>query len=308
MEIDPPLWRRPAWVLLAVLWITLPLTVGSTLPTLLHGSRNAEHVIAWGLTGLAYGIGVVGLFHLTAAGITILRIGAGALVLWIGGLGVVSLRPLWGGAVLGLTLLLLALSWSEPLAQASADQSAVPGERRFALALTPGLRWLLGPLTGAVAASGVIGPLLLLTRPRPGWIAWALCALGLLVAIGLGSASIRLARRWLIVVPAGAVLHDPVLLDDTIRLAPHEIRSVALTAPGWRPRRREPDALDLTGGARRALWVGLVRPVAPPRTTPGVRRPGALVDHIFCSPSRRGEAAAALQAKGYRISEPLGAP
>jgi hypothetical protein len=129
-------------------------------------------------------------------------------------------------------------------------------ERRFALRVPPAL--LLGPVPlagiGAVAAP-IAGPLLLAARQ---WVAGALVlAVGIPVAVIAVRALHGLARRWVVLVPAGLVLHDPhglveaVLLPRTMigRLGPAEAEAAT-------------ERLDLTRGALGlALEVELVDPV-----------------------------------------------
>lgn len=51
----------------------------------------------------------------------------------------------------------------------------------------------------------------------------------------------RLSRRWLVLVPAGVVIHDHVVLAETVMVKRHAVAGVAVTRPPT-------DAFDLTGG------------------------------------------------------------
>ncbi len=53
----------------------------------------------------------------------------------------------------------------------------------------------------------------------------------------------QLARRWFVLVPAGAVVHDPVVLADTLMLPRASVASIALDPDGAARRR----ATDLSG-------------------------------------------------------------
>src|SRR5205085_10800148 len=116
-------------------------------------------------------------------------------------------------------------------------------ERRFSLR-TP-VPLLLGPVELAwlaVVVPAVAGPLLLAARQ---WVAGAL-----LLAVGAVAArwSVRslhlLARRWLVFVPAGLVVHDPMVLTDAVLFPKRMVSSIgpalADTADG---------ALDVSWGA-----------------------------------------------------------
>lgn len=52
--------------------------------------------------------------------------------------------------------------------------------------------------------------------------------------------SLVLARRWLVFVPAGIAVHDPLLLRDTFMVRTHDIRRLGTTTPGS-------EAFDATG-------------------------------------------------------------
>ncbi len=63
------------------------------------------------------------------------------------------------------------------------------------------------------------------------------CVLAWLVPVRLH----RLSRRWLVLVPSGVVVHDHVVLGETVMAKRHGVAQVTLaTGPG--------DAFDLTGG------------------------------------------------------------
>ena len=104
---------------------------------------------------------------------------------------------------------------------------AYPNERRFLLQAPGPL--LAGPLAlaWALAVAGVAaGPLLLAARQ---WVLGALLtAAGLPLAWLLLRGMYDLSRRWVVFVPAGVVLHDPITLVDPV-LVPR--RSIAGIGP-----------------------------------------------------------------------------
>ena len=51
-----------------------------------------------------------------------------------------------------------------------------------------------------------------------------------------------MARRWLVLVPAGLVVHDPLVLADTLMVRTDQIAAIGLA-------RAETEAADLTGPA-----------------------------------------------------------
>jgi hypothetical protein len=124
--------------------------------------------------------------------------------------------------------------------------------------------WVLG----AIAASGAIGGAVL------GWPRWH-----------------RLARRWFVVVPIGVVIHDPVVLAETVMLRRQEIAAIRLAPVGT-------DAADLTGPASgHALEIALHEPTtAIYAATP--KQPRGTVIHLrscLVAPSRPGQALRAAE-------------
>lgn len=83
---------------------------------------------------------------------------------------------------------------------------------------------------------------------------WAapVSAIGLVAAVVIPRRLHRLARRWLVIVPAGVVLHDHVVLGETLMVTRSRLANVGVAdGPG--------DAADLTGGVLgRRLDVELV--------------------------------------------------
>ena len=96
----------------------------------------------------------------------------------------------------------------------------------------------------------------------------------------------QLSRRWLVVVPAGVVVHDPVVLADTLMLPRRLIATIGATTT------RGP-ALDLTGPTPGvAVEITLTEPttavLAPRPHTPRGR--GIHLSALLVAPSRPGAA------------------
>ena len=210
----------------------------------------------------------------------------------------VALAAALGGAdatdasvLAALALVSTTVSLSGELGRAFVQASAYGDEQRFPLrppfgfAVATVVSWLLW------AAALVTGPLLLAARS---WIAGALVTA---VALALAALAPRrwhlLAVRWLVLVPAGVVLHDPIVLGETLMLRRSQIRGVRLAPVGT-------EAADLTGPATgHALEVSTTEPVtavlAGTRRRPK-RRPIHLTGFLV-SPSRPGSALAALSSR-----------
>lgn len=158
------------------------------------------------------------------------------------------------------------------VAEGFVDGSAYGPERRSPLR-TPGLVLGVAALTWMLVVLGAsVGPLLLAARQ------WLAGGVALVVGAALMVAGVRslhqLARRWVVVVPAGLVLHDPLSMPEPQLFLRQGIRhlgparAIALT-PGGEPTDGTDDAgiahpvvEDLTAGASGlALELVLTEPV-----------------------------------------------
>lgn len=110
---------------------------------------------------------------------------------------------------------------------------------------------------------------LLLRAPAPvglaavvSWLVWAAAIVAGPVALGagmwlvgvpvtvaallwfayVGPRWLRLTQRWLVLVPAGLVVHDPVVLADTLMIRTHQVAAIGLA-------HADTEAADLTGPA-----------------------------------------------------------
>ena len=146
------------------------------------------------------------------------------------------------GLALGVPALVAAvLAGAAETGSAFVQASAYGDERRL----------LLRPPLGYLAASVVswmVWVTALLTAPLA-WAArsWLLAGAATLVAVATSWLLPRrwhqLSRRWLVTVPAGLVVHDPVVLAETLMLPRRQVTSVGLAELGS----GATDATDLTG-------------------------------------------------------------
>ena len=179
--------------------------------------------------------------------------------------------------------------------------SAYGSERR--MALRPPAVVLVGPLqlTWAVLGLAVLAPPVLLATGRP--IAAAVAAvIGTVVVWAGGRILHQLSRRWIVFVPAGFVIHDPLGLIDSILL---RRRSIVALGPALE---REGDRLDLSGGAPGlALEVEVdgptpitVRERSDARTTEAT--------NIVFTPTLPGALLREARIRGIKIGEAATAP
>ena len=147
-------------------------------------------------------------------------------------------------------------------ASAYGDEERHPLRPPLGFAAVAVLAWMV------CAGALITGPLLLAARAWiPGAILTVIAVVGM---VTLPSRWHRLSRRWLVLVPAGLALHDPVVLGETLMLRRSEVAWIRL-APV------DTDAADLTGPATgHAIEVGtealVTALLAPTRQQPHGRR------------------------------------
>ncbi|MEY2966248.1 MAG: hypothetical protein ACO3RB_03840 [Ilumatobacteraceae bacterium] len=135
--------------------------------------------------------------------------------------------------------LALVVSTSGTFSDAMVQGGAYGDERRFCLR-TPVPQMAPATLAWALLVSTTIGGSLVAAEQV--WlVAVPLVAAGAALAWLVPVRLHRLSRRWLVLVPAGVVVHDHLVLGETIMVKRHGIASVSIAAtPG--------EAFDLTGG------------------------------------------------------------
>jgi hypothetical protein len=274
--------RVLAWVLRA-LWAAVPFAVWPALgEALRHHStavRTTASVAGWAVwaailvaTLVPHPVGMTGLRCLTPAVV------AAAVAALAGG------QPSVGAGALAVawSVVVLLVSFLPQTAVLFVNGPAYPNERRFPLAVPAAL--LLGPLELAwtlVVGLPVAGLLLLAARQ------WVLGAVAVVLAVAalryLGRALHRLSRRWVVFVPAGVVLHDPMSLREPVLFRRQVIETLGPAPAGS-------DSLDLTQAALGlALEMHLREKVPMTRITARNRagEEGASARLLF-SPTRPG--------------------
>ena len=233
--------RPGALNLLRLLWLSLPVTVG---PAVEDALGSASGPVAW-VVGvelwLTWAAVLLALLVPRAVSLTVLRVGAP-------GVAAVSVVAALQGGVDGLDLLAVAVAalvlvvagWPTVGADL-VDGSSYGPERRLPLRVPPSLALGPAPLAVAVVLVGAAaGPLLLATEQ------WALGVVVTIIGVGLAFLAARslhaLSRRFLVFVPGGVVVHDPLTLVDPVLLP-----KTGLTSVGPAP--ADTDAEDLTMGA-----------------------------------------------------------
>ncbi len=240
---------------LRALWASLPWSAGWLLGDALDGASDAFATTAAAGAWTAWAVGLTALLVPHTASLTAVRMlapGALAAACWAAAHAGAS-----AAAVVGLACTAAAAigAMSPLLGARFIDATSYGHERRLALRAPAAV--LVGALapTWALTVGGMAaGPLL--------WAAghWVLGPLlsvaGWLIAIAGMRALHSLARRWLVYVPAGLVLHDRIALAE-----PTLFRRPVIASLG--PALACSDARDLTLGAAGLVFeLRLAEPVA----------------------------------------------
>ena len=138
----------------------------------------------------------------------------------------------------------VAAAWWAVTADVFVDGSSYGDERRFALRSPPSLLVVAAPLAWVLAV--VVPAVAVLALAVGAWALGLVAALVGIVGVRLGVPAIhRLSRRWLVLVPAGLVVHDHLALADPVLLRRTAVRGLG-PAPAGPP---ADGVVDLTLGA-----------------------------------------------------------
>ncbi len=275
-----------------ILWLVVGvsgmLSIGDAVDGRSEAVRATVTITAWVL----WGVGVVALVVPSALGLTVMRMLSGvacgaAVVSWVGGAA-----PVPGGAFVACTLMCGLLVGGADFGQRCVQASAYGDERRFLL--RPPAAFVI-PITvaGLLWGAAVLAAPLLLAVGQ--WIFGGVVAI---VAICLTWVLVprfnTLSRRWLVLVPAGVVVHDQVVLAETLMIPRAEVAGISLAMAGT-------EAADLTGPASghaveiglRGMVTALLAPnmPTPPKTVPPKTMSRGTTVHVhsfIVAPTRPG--------------------
>ena len=266
------------WVV-AGLWAALPFTAGPSLAAALDGASTPVRTVATLLLWAGWSAGVAATLILHPIGLTALRLLAPA-ALAASVAAAVDGHP----SALAVGWAAVACGWalSPGFGLLCVNGQAYANERRFLLRAPGPL--LFGPLLAvwALAVAGLAaGPLLLAGRR---WVAGGLAALvGIPLAVLLARSLHNLSLRWVVFVPAGLVLHDPVTVQEPLLFRRQDVVVLG-------PAPADSRGLDLTQRAPGlALELSLDKTYALTLVKPGQKLGRAVeTDRLLFTPTRPG--------------------
>lgn len=265
-----------------ILWLVVGVggawSIGDAVDGRSAAARTTVTVSAW----LVWGIGVVALVVPSTLGLTVMRMvsalacGAAA-VSWAGGAS-----PVLGGGFVACTLVCGLLVAGADFGQRCVQASAYGDEQRFLL--RPPAAFLLPvAVAGLIWVAVVLAAPLLLASGR--WIIGGLVAIvaALLTWLLLPRFN-TLSRRWLVLVPVGVVVHDQVVLAETLMVPRPDVVGIDLALAGT-------EAADFTGpAAGHAVEIGM-RSMVTALLAPTKAKPRGTALHVqsfIVAPTRPG--------------------
>ncbi len=279
-------------------WLAAAIIGGRAVGDAVAGRSDAVQVAAtvgaWiGWAGGALALAVTGLPTLTAARALVPASVVVAAVAAVAGAS--------GASVLALAVpsaVAAVLVGAADTGHVYVQASAYGDERRYLL--RPPLGYLAATVvTWLVWVAAVLtAPLALAAR------VWVLGAVATVVAVAatwlLPPRWHQLSRRWLVIVPAGLALHDPVVLAETVMLRRRQLVEIGVTG-----RSRDTSLLDLTGPTPgMGIGIRLTAPItvvlAPRPATP--RGQAFHGSALVVAPTRPGAALRELARRGLPVT------
>lgn len=251
-----PSFSATLWVA-RVAWVALALIPSGIAPTLASHGRSAQMVFTLGAWAL-WGLGTLAIFWLSPYSLSALRMLAPLATAGLVGFVFASLSiyadvglgdvawPLVGVAVAVLALVCIFL----PTFGSLHVQASAYGDEKRLLLRVPAAQ--VAPI---VVSYVVMVAFPVATLFAVGGEVWWLAALSLVPSVFLFRVVVkslhRFSRRWLVVVPAGVVVHDELLLAETFMVRTSAVTRVELSATSG-------EALNLSGdvaGVRRQMML-----------------------------------------------------
>lgn len=267
---------------LRLLWIIVPFTTGAVIADALDGRVESFRI---GVTIAAWLIWAVALTAMmiprveTLSVVRVIVTAASPAAIWAAWVADVD-TP----AIIGVAVALVAgfAAMLAPVGSAFVNGSSYGDERRLPLRAPTLVGLVVAPATWAVSVAGAVaGPMLFMAHR---WIAGLIVtAIGWPIVAIAARALHQLARRWVVFVPAGFVLHDHLSLNEPVLFTRADIVSLG-------PAPADSEARDLTAGAYGlALQIDFAVPVtvSPPGSESDLIEAVGITQFLF-TPSQPG--------------------
>ena len=278
---------RIAWVLLAL----VPAPVGDAVAASGRTAQVVFTLTAW----LVWAVGVGAVAWLSPVSLTAIRSLAplavvGLVVATLSRPGLAEAAVLWPLVAVALGVVAAFGAFLPDYAAAHVQASAYGAEIRLPLRVPVPQ---IAPMVLAwVLAVGSVAAFLFALAGEVWWLAACFVVVAGLFVWVAATRLHRFARRWLVLVPAGVVVHDHLLLAETFMVKASAVTSVRIAeSPG--------EALDLSGVTRGALLLVSMREAENLALSPYLARMLGTLDAVHVrsyavAPTLAGHALAAL--------------
>lgn len=287
-------WTRAVMWSARLAWVAVGVAGSRTLDVITADWSPTASALAAIFGATLWLAGVAGLAVASTLSLTIARVVAPTAVPVAVVMGVVAAQTADAGvtdiaSTALFALVASAVVASPEFAMVSVQASAYGDEQRFPL--RPPVGYLVAAAMAWVLVVSALLTAALLGLGGRGVSAAVLGALGLGLGVLAWPRWHRLSTRWLVFVPAGLVVHDPVVLADTVMLKRSQIAHMSLALAGT-------EAFDLTGPASgHALEVATTKSVTVVCRDGRNQTRAVHLTALLVAPSRPGRA---LQAAGAR--------
>jgi hypothetical protein len=280
---------------LRVLWILVPFTTGTLVDHALDGRVSSLRVGATVLFWAGWAMTLVAMLVPRETTLTFVRIvvpASAAAAVWA---TFASDADATAAAGLAVALAATVAVLMAPVGDLFVNGSSYGDERRMPLRVPVAMLAGPVPLAWTICVGGATaGPLLLLAHV---WIAGVAATMVGLPLAAVGARALhQLARRWVVFVPAGFVLHDHLAVREPVLFPRNDVVLLGPAAAATTAR-------DLTAGAAGlALQVDFAVPVTvtPSSRAEAVEAVG-ITQFIF-TPSRPGELLAEAERRRIRVA------
>ena len=298
--VSPSRWTTAAasawlWVV-RVAWVIIGATGWSAVEQLTSSREHWSLGVLTTAAATAWLIGVIGLAALSTIGLTATRVVIPLSTVFAA--VAVSLEPGTEAILLAVAAAVATIGvCSGEYGQRFVQSSAYGDEHRFAL--RPPAGYLVAAIIAWLAWAGLSATMVGAFTTGHWWIGGVFGVLWVVVTV---TASVRwhlLSTRWLVLVPAGVVVHDRLVLAETIMLKRSQIAQLSLAEI-------TSAAVDITGPSsghaieiRSSDEFTIMR--APRRGEAAI---GESTTAILVAPTRPGRALEASQARRISVGAP----
>ena len=274
--------RLVPWFLRAC-WIGVLVVGGSAIDSAVAGQSEAVANVSRYGAGVVWLIGVAAMAIPAVTSLTATRAIA-PLSAVVAGLALLSgADPFEGWMFAAASAVTCVVAFASETARVFVQASAYGDEDRYPLrpprsyALAAVIAWLMW------SASLISGPLLVAAQQWTAGVVVSCVAIG--SSVVLWPRWHRLSVRWFVIVPIGVVIHDPIVLAETLMLRRSEIAALHLAPEASR-------AADLTGSAGGpAIEIVTRQAVTALLAMPTAETPSDVIHLTAClvRPSRPGQ-------------------